>query len=90
MNPYPADTALELPTDAVADRLRQAIRRLLGDTSYDAGTPLVELGADSLTLLRLIAIVTDDPDREIEPMELDAVDTVHDLYEYLAAWHRLD
>lgn len=82
----PANTECALPVTPVAQRLHTALHRLLDEPDYDGDTDLIGLGLDSLTLLQVIALSADDLDREIDPVELDRVETVRDLYELLAGW----
>jgi acyl carrier protein len=79
-------TELALPAGPVADRLRAALGKRLRNRQYDAATSLVQLGIDSLTLLRIIADVATDPDQEIDPADLAELSNVRDLYELLAGW----
>ena len=74
------------------EELTEKIQRIIGkrtgsvpDLEGAGDTALTALGIDSLTLLRIVADVIVDPDSEIDPVELGAVETVADLHGFLNA-----
>jgi acyl carrier protein len=71
-------------TETLESRFSSALSQFVtGSVSEDA--ELVELGLDSLTLVRIIVhVVGDDPDREIDPAEIGGLRTIADLRAWLS------
>lgn len=55
---------------------------------FQDDTTLVQAGLDSLSVLRMVADLEPDPDREIGAERLVAIETVGELKTWLAALHR--
>jgi aryl carrier-like protein len=58
--------------------------------SFDDDTPLVQAGLDSLSMLRMVADLETDPDREIGAERLVAIDTVGELKTWLTSLYGPD
>ncbi|MGH8791176.1 MAG: acyl carrier protein [Stackebrandtia sp.] len=84
LDPVPAGEQDALPADLDAVIGRYAT------WTFDDDTSLVQAGLDSLSVLRMVADLAPDPDREIGAERLVAIETVRELKTWLTDLCRPD